>query len=272
MLSFALNHVSVASRAYRELLDISAGIGAVGVEVRTDMDNAIFDGMAPAEAGWLARQMNLRILTVSGLKQFDDWDDAKARQARALIEIAKEAGAEAISLIPRVDGLGLGNGERRARLRLALRALKGLLEEVGLIGLVEPLGFELCSLRFKSEAVEVIEALNAGTSFKLVHDTFHHHLAGGGPPFPEHTGLVHISGVVDPSLATAEMGDRHRGLVDSRDRLGSIEQINALLDGGYRGPVSFEAFASGACPLPDPVAALNSSMAFIRTHHQPEAA
>ena len=79
--------------------------------------------------------------------------------------------------------------------------------------------------------------------FKLVHDTFHHHLAGGGPIFPEHTGIVHISGVVDPALKPEEMQDGHRILVDADDRLGNIEQIRALLDAGYDGAFSYEPFS-----------------------------
>ncbi|MGO4139887.1 hypothetical protein ACEQ6A_36365, partial [Rhizobium brockwellii] len=48
----------------------------------------------------------------------------------------------------------------------------------GIIGLVEPLGFEICSLRSKTEAAEEIRELGAESTFRLVHDTFHHHLAG----------------------------------------------------------------------------------------------
>lgn len=48
----------------------------------------------------------------------------KAAEALALMRIAKAAGAEAVSLIPRNDNLGMGNGERQAALRVALKELK----------------------------------------------------------------------------------------------------------------------------------------------------
>ena len=35
----------------------------------------------------------------------------------------------------------MGNGERQAALRMALKALRPMLEDHGLVGLVEPLGF-----------------------------------------------------------------------------------------------------------------------------------
>ena len=47
-----------------------------------------------------------------------------------------------------------------------------------------------------------IRAAGGEGCYRLVHDTFHHHLAGETAFFPEWTGLVHISGVTDPALAT----------------------------------------------------------------------
>ena len=58
--------------------------------------------------------------------------------------------------------------------------------------------------------------------------TFHHHLAGGGPVFARQTGIVHVSGVIDPVLASSQMSDADRVLVDAADRLGNITQIQAL--------------------------------------------
>jgi 2-keto-myo-inositol isomerase len=130
--------------------------------------------------------------------------------------------------------------------------------------MVEPLGFEICALRYKAEAVEAIEALGAKGRFKLVHDTFHHTLAHGGPYFPDHTGIVHISGVTDPGVSVAEMQDAHRVLVTEGDRLGNIAQIADLQGLGWNGPVSFEAFAPQVHGFADPKAQLAASMQFIR--------
>lgn len=262
---FALNHMTVARATFRELLSMARDLGCVGVEVRNDLPQDLFDGIAPEEAGAIARDMGLRLLAVAEVKRFNDWSDGKHSEALALVKIARAAGAEAVSLIPRNDNLGMGNGERQANLRVALKELRPMLEDHGLIGLVEPLGFEICALRYKSEAVEAIDALNAAGTFRLVHDTFHHHLADGGPLFPSHTGIVHISGVVDPRLSVSEMGDEHRVLVDQRDRLGNIDQIAALQAAGYSGPVSFEAFATSVHDSADPVADLKASMEFIRS-------
>jgi 2-keto-myo-inositol isomerase len=177
MIQFALNHMTVARLSFRDLVALSAKLGLVGIEVRNDLPQPLFDGMDPVDAGKHVRDNGLRLLAVAEVKRFNDWSSDKEAEALALIKIAKASGAEAVSLIPRNDNLGMGNGERQAALRLALRALKPMLEDYDLVGMVEPLGFEICALRYKSEAVEGIEAVGGKGRFKLVHDTFHHTLS-----------------------------------------------------------------------------------------------
>lgn len=272
MIGFALNHMTVARMSYVELLRAASALGCVGVEVRNDLSQPLFDGMSASDAGAMARGFGLRILALAEVKRFNDWSADKEAEARALMKIAVDCGAEAVSLIPRNDNLGIGNGERQANLRVALKALKPMLEDHNLIGLVEPLGFEICALRYKSEAVDAIEALGAAGRFRLVHDTFHHHLAHGGPIFAGHTGIVHVSGVEAANVSTSEMTDAHRVLVGNKDRLGNVEQIKDLIAAGYSGPVSFEAFSSEIHALGDPVSAIAASMEFIRTSCAVEAA
>lgn len=264
MLPFALNHMTVARMSFAELLDAAQALGCVGVEVRNDLPQPLFDGLPPERAGEMARERGLRLLALAEVKRFNDWSADRAEEALALMKVAVACGAEAVSLIPRNDNLGMGNGERQGALRVALKALRPMLEDHGLTGLVEPLGFEACPLRLKTDTVEVIEALGVAGRFRIVHDTFHHHLAGGGPLFPEHTGIVHVSGVVDGSLRTGDMADRHRRLVDGADRLGNLAQLRALVAAGYRGPISFEAFAPETHAAADPVGDLRRSMDFIR--------
>ena len=264
MIHFALNHMTVARLSFRDLVALSAKLGCVGIEVRNDLPQPLFDGMDPAEGGAFVRENGLRLLAVAEVKRFNDWSADKEAEALALMKIARAAGAEAVSLIPRNDNLGMGNGERQAALRVALKALKPMLEDHDLVGMVEPLGFEICALRYKSEAVEGIEAVGGKGRFKLVHDTFHHTLAHGGPLFPEHTGIVHVSGVTDQEVGINDMRDPHRVLVTRGDRLGNVEQIAALQAAGWNGPVSFEAFSPMVHASVDPQADLTASISFVR--------
>lgn len=265
MLPITLNHMTAAQADYAEFLSIAHDTGCASVELRNDLSQQLFGGLSPKDAATLADSHGLVIESIAEVKEFNAWSDTTANAARALARVAVEASAKAINLIPRNDGLGLGNGERQANLRLALRELKPILEEFGILGLVEPLGFEQCALRRKSEVVDAIEAVGGENCIKLVHDTFHHHLAGEEKIFPEHTAIVHISGVTDVNLAVHEMKDQHRVLVDSQDRLGNVTQIFTLKEAGYNGPISFEAFAPEVHSHKNLRDELSRSIEFVRT-------
>jgi 2-keto-myo-inositol isomerase len=268
----AVNHMTVARTSFRGVLEVASALGAEGVELRNDLSAPLFDGLDPEQAGAIVRANGLRILALAEVKMFNNWSKQKAQEAGALMQIAAACGAEAISLIPRNDGARTGPIERRADLRAALQGLRSKLEEYNLIGLIEPLGFQTSSLRFKAEIVDEIEALNAAGRFKLVHDTFHHFLAGDNAYFAAHTGIVHISGVVDSNLSPSQMRDEDRVLVDNRDRLQNVNQIRQLIADGYDGPVSFEAFSTDVHNFADPAVELSRSVQFIESGLAAEAA
>ena len=121
MVQFALNHMTVARLGFTELVTLAADRGCTGIEVRNDLPQPLFDGMDPAKAGEMIRAKGLRLLAVAEVKRFNDWSEDKGTEALALMKIAQAAGAEAVSLIPRNDNLGMGNGERQAALRDQVR-------------------------------------------------------------------------------------------------------------------------------------------------------
>lgn len=263
MLPFAINHMTTPGLDHRALFRLARRLGCIGVELRNDLARPLFDGEAAEAVGAEAREQGLRIVGLSQVYPFNSWSDAVYTEVETLIAQARACGAETISLIPRNDGTGTGADERRASLRRALAEILPMLGAADMVALVEPLGFEMSSLRSKAETVEVIEALGGAGRFKLVHDTFHHHLAGGGPIFPEHTGIVHVSGVGDRDPTVSEMRDAHRILVDGRDRLGNLAQIAELRAAGYAGPISFEAFSPEIHAITDPEPALRASIDHI---------
>lgn len=272
-LSFALNHMSAPKLGLDAFFDLAKSLGISAVETRNDLaGNAILDGTSPEAVREKAAARGLTVISINALQRFNEWTDARAEEAEELISYAASCGAKALVLVPKNDGTGRANGERQANLRIALKALRPMLDDAGITGLVEPLGFEICSLRLKSEAADAIRSLDAAGTFRMVHDTFHHHLAGEAAMFPDLAGLVHISGVSDPNVSVADMRDSHRVLVDGRDRLGNVEQIAALIDAGYAGPFSFEPFADSVHSLPDIGAALGQSMRFLQSSLKQSAA
>lgn len=265
---YSINHMTVKAIPTSSLLDMALALNCAGVELRNDLPSPLFDGQTAQAVGKQVAQLGLRIFALAEVKAFNDFNENTRKQAIALMDLAVECGAIGVALIPRCDGQGLEKTERIASLTHAIEQLTPLLAERKLIGFVEPLGFEHSSLRLKSEAVDVIKNCDASEQFQLVHDTFHHFLAGGGALFPEHTGMVHVSGVVDKSVALNEINDVHRILVDEHDRLENIEQLSALLNAGYTGPISMEAFAPSVHALAQPADALNKSFGYITSKLQ----
>jgi 2-keto-myo-inositol isomerase len=256
---FALNHVIAPRLPPEDFFAFAAGLNIQAVEIRNDLaGNALLDGTPPSRIRRLAAEAGIRILSVNALQRFDDWRAPRPNEAVTVADQAQGSGAEAVVLVPSNDG------SRPDRLFPALEGLRPILDARGLVGLIEPLGFESCSLRFKSAAVEAIAAVGGETTFRLVHDTFHHHLAGEETLYPLQTGLMHISGVEDPDLAVAAMRDEHRVLVSARDRLGNVAQIQRLLAGGYDGFLSFEPFAPAVQNAADPAEAIRRSMGYVR--------
>lgn len=255
---FAINHITAPKLSLDEFFAAARSLGLTEVEIRNDLPD-IVNSTNPVAVMAAAVKAGVTIISINALYPFNVWSGDLPKRAVALADYAAASGAKALVMCPLNDGTKVSFDDLVA----ALRAMKPILEERGLTGLVEPLGFPISSLRTKKEALKAIEAAGGGDVYKLVHDTFHHHLAGETEFFPEKTGLVHISGVVDPAVSVADMLDAHRVLVDVADRLDNIAQIKALNATGYVGPYSFEPFAAEVHGLKDPVAAVRDSVDHI---------
>ncbi|WP_353642897.1 TIM barrel protein [Mesorhizobium sp. WSM2239] len=229
----ALEHMLAPRLDVREFFALARDHGMTEVDIRNDFrSNAVECAVPAADVRSAAAEAGVTIISVNALHRFNEWTAAREAEASKLGDYAAACGGKALVLVPVNDGSWSANDERQGNLRVALKALKPILQSRGLIGLIEPLGFHTCSLRSKKEAANAIAAVDGQCAFRLVHDTFHHTLAGEGFFSCELTGLVHISGVNDPTFWIHP--DRVLGGSDN----GS--QIRALLDGGYEGPFSFE--------------------------------
>jgi 2-keto-myo-inositol isomerase len=264
---FSLNHSIAPLMPIPDFFALAKEVGVNAVELR--------DGLPP---GWafpessnvlnhdpqsivrLANDSAIEILTINALQRFDQWNVERAEQARTLIGFAAAAGIRAIVLCPSVTPVGsraLATG-----LPAALDGLQPLLEDAGVRGLIEPLGFPRSSLR--TQGVVDAELARRGNSdcFGIVHDGFHHAIARDRHYSP-HIALVHLSGVPDLGLALEDLGDEHRVLVGPDDILDNMGQIRRLL-GETSAPWSFEPFAREVGASPTLAADLSSSMNYIR--------
>jgi len=263
MLPFALNHMTVPSYAAGHLCDLASTLGCVGVELRNDLEHPLFDGAPAVAMRETATSSGQRILALAEISAFNRDPMNKINLVAELAAKARECGAAAIVLIPHVADKPMDRASQRQALAAALPFLQPVLEENDIIGLIEPLGFANSSLRHKEDVVAVLAEMGTPACFGMIHDTFHHALAGGGAIYPDLTHIVHISGVTDPVPTLSQMTDAHRGLVDAGDRLGTIPQLQMLQAAGYTGPASFEVFAPEVHTMKDPATAVARSIAFI---------
>ena len=265
---FAINRISAPNLSYTEFAAMSQRLGVGAVEIRNDLKGVeLTDGTPAKQVADATQGHGLTLRSINALQRFERFDAAREAEAVTLAKYAVDSGTQALVLCPTNDTRDARSpAQRHADLVNALAKLQPILADHGLTGLVEPLGFEECAVRRKSQAVRAFEELGAAArgTFKLVHDTFHHHLAGEDLFFPEWTGLVHISGVDDKAVSVADMRDGHRVLVGSADRLGNVTQLRRLLGAGYAGYASFEPFAAEIAAAKDIESRLASSMAYLQ--------
>ncbi|MCE6952713.1 TIM barrel protein [Cereibacter sphaeroides] len=252
---FALNHIVAPKVPLPDFFAMARELGLSEVEIRNDLPDVV-GTWDPAAVKAEAAKAGITIVSINALYPFNVWSGDLPDRALAMADYAAACGAKALVMCPLNDGTKVA----QADLVAALERMRPILGDRGLTGLVEPLGFPVSSLRTKREALEAIAAADGEGCFRLLHDTFHHHLSGETEIFADRTALVHISGVTDPDVGVDAMLDPHRVLVDADDRLGNVAQIRALLAAGYDGPFSFEPFSPLVHALADPEAAVRASM------------
>lgn len=263
---FSLNRMSAPKLSFADYLALCQRLGIDAIEIRNDLPGVeITDGTPATILKEQTEAAGIDILSINALQRFEQFDATRLSEAIQLAKYAAACGAKALVLCPTNSLLDKRTAsERHADYVVALTQLKPVLDDHGLVGLVETLGFEECALRRKSDAVKGIYDAAGERHFKLVHDTFHHHLSGEDIFYPDLTGLVHISGVEEAAVTVGEMRDGHRVLVGREDRLGNVRQLATLRARGYRGHASFEPFSDEIARAADIEQRLRESIGHIR--------
>ena len=237
-IEFGLNQVTAPAMACDAFVRFAAAHGVRSIELRNDLGRQLFDGAPGADTKILCESLGVQISALAEVYGFNALSADIEQQTINLAKAARSVGAEAIVLIPRKGGQAVSFDE----LCTSLDRLGDLLVNEGIRGLIEPLGYSDSTLREFAVARRAIDQTHGPARFGIVHDTFHHALAGGGDVSSEYVSLIHVSGVTRKAQRH-ELQDADRGLPDASDTLGTIEQIAALRAGGCTAPVSFECFA-----------------------------
>lgn len=184
-MQFCLNHMVAPTLDHAAFFDLALRLGVTSVEIRNDISTAKMGNKNAKAIGKWAKDKGVTIVNVNALQRWNQWNKAKADEAKRLAEYTALTGAKNLILVPTNDTkFKPSNDARLEGLRVALDGLKGILKDHSLIGCVEPLGFVECSLRLKAEAIAAIDDVGGAKCFKLTHDTFHHAVAGESEIFP----------------------------------------------------------------------------------------
>jgi len=241
---FCVNRKIAPSLSIPQFFKLVSQLGIHNVELRNDMPGGrVTDDLSGDEVKALAGESGIRIVTINALYPFNQLNEEVLQRARQLLSDAQAVGAESLVLCPLNDGTPFSAADTIS----ALKTLAPLFADAGIQGLVEPLGFPQSSLRSATQAQTLIR--EAGVPFRLLIDTFHHHLFEDAEQTFEQAidiqqiGLVHLSGVTDPR-PVSELTDEERIMLTADDRLRSKEQVERLEKMGYTGLYAFEPFSS----------------------------
>jgi len=241
---FCINRKIAPALSIEAFFQLVQKLGLHKVELRNDMKGgSVTVNMSHQQVRDLAEKYGIEIVTINALYPFNQISADLLTRAESLLKDASGIGAKALVMCPLNDGTRISAEDTAA----ALRELAPLFARYGVNGLVEPLGFPVSSLRSAGQAISLIQ--QAEVPFKIVLDTFHHHLFEGAEQdfaagiAVSQIGLVHLSGVID-GRPVNELTDEERLMLSEDDLLKSAWQVQRLEALGYQGVYAFEPFAS----------------------------
>jgi 2-keto-myo-inositol isomerase len=248
-----LNRVIKPQIPLEEFLKFTAELGIKYIEVRNDFtDKGILDGLPDAVLQKAFKDKGIRVLTINALYPFEDARVLKENieKLKGMIAEARRIDCPQIVLCPLNDVNDKRSPAQRVdELVNALNAYGPLLGDSSMTGLIEPLGFEICSLRTKKGALEGIANCKYPGFYQLLHDTFHHYLSGESEFFPKQTAMIHVSGLL-AGKSKAATTDEERVLVTREDVMDNRGQVASLSKAGCTAPISYEPFSSQVRALP----------------------
>ncbi|MDB5657608.1 MAG: putative amino acid isomerase [Cypionkella sp.] len=263
-IELALNRTCAPQLALIEFIGLARVVGAAAVELRNDIVGQEFaNGMPAAELKSRLDDAGLRLASVNALQRFNDWTSEREIEARALISYAAALGAPGVVLCPAHLPGDIGDDAHR-RLCEGLAGLKPIFEATGITGYVEPLGMQHSTMTKQGEAVAAVDEIDGWGNFSLCYDTFQHFRCSDPTLFPEHIGLVHISGIARTDLRPEALTEPDRGFVDLDDRVGNIARLRAMIEAGYQGFVSVEPFSPATQQDPLIATRLRTSLQYVK--------
>ena len=132
---FAINHITAPKLSLEDFFATARNLGLSEVEIRNDLPD-IVGTVDPAAVKAAAEKAGVTIISINALYPFNVWSGDLPKRAVVMADYAAASGAKALVMCPLNEGRQVPFDDLVA----ALKAMKPILEERGLTGLVEPLG------------------------------------------------------------------------------------------------------------------------------------
>ncbi|MBW5812277.1 TIM barrel protein [Yersinia kristensenii] len=248
---FCINRKIAPNLSIESFFCLVKKCGLNKVELRNDMlSGKVTDELSSAQLNALADEYEIEIVTINALQYFNlpEHRPALLKETENMLKQAKAINCRGVILCPNCSASDRRSAEQKEQDTVeALVLLAPLFKKYQVTGLVEPLGFEISSLRSHLLTQSIIR--KSAAPYKMVLDTFHYYLSDiAQAEFDAHIdintiGLVHLSGVEEARLKRT-LTDEDRIMLSEQDKLNSKQQVANLERLGYQGIYAFEPFSS----------------------------
>ncbi|MFL4557062.1 TIM barrel protein [Yersinia kristensenii] len=248
---FCINRKIAPNLSIESFFCLVKKCGLNKVELRNDMlGGKVTDELSSAQLNALADKYGIEIVTINALQYFNlpEHRPALLKETENMLKQAKAINCRGVILCPNCSANDRRSAEQKEQDTVdALVLLAPLFKKYQVTGLVEPLGFEISSLRSHLLTQSIIH--KSAAPYKMVLDTFHYYLSDiTQAEFDAHIdintiGLVHLSGVEEARLKHT-LTDEDRIMLSEQDKLNSKQQVDNLERLGYQGIYAFEPFSS----------------------------
>ena len=149
--TFALNHILAPNLNIHDFFKLAKNLNIQNIEIRNDLPKISLYNINAKIIKELVNNYNVNILSINALQKFNIWNKERKEELISLSEFAKKFDCKGIVLVPLNTGEFINKIERIKLLYNSLKNITPILNDYGLLGYIEPLGFEISSLRLKSE-------------------------------------------------------------------------------------------------------------------------
>lgn len=251
-----LNRKIMPKQDLKTFFELCNSFGINKIELRNDLTDdddtmSIIDNLSIEEFNQLKESYDIGVETINAITFFNNPNELEKnkKQLEELCQLSAKIKNKMIIFCPDVDAKDSRTEMQKITdAATALKEYADILDQHGIKGLVEPLGFVASTLRYPWQASQAIKQAGVAKTFKIVIDSFHFYLAHiTEAQFKEkmsidEVGLVHLSGV-EPTNELRELVDDDRVLLTKNDIMQNVEQAKLFETLGYKGNYSFEPFA-----------------------------